>query len=64
MNDIVILHLSDLHIDATANTYSRLLKGLIKDIKNEIEFVPDKSMVITVTGDVIHQGQKKPYLML
>lgn len=59
MNDIVILHLSDLHIDATANTYSRLLKGLIKDIKNEIEFVPDKSMVITVTGDVIHQGQKK-----
>lgn len=59
MNDIVILHLSDLHIDASSNTYSRLLKGLIKDIKKEIVAVPDKSVVIAVTGDVLHKGEKK-----
>lgn len=59
MDDIVILHLSDLHIDASSNTYSRLLKGLINDIKKEIVTVPDKSVVITVTGDVLHKGEKK-----
>lgn len=59
MNDIVILHLSDLHIDSSSPNYSRLLKGLIKDIKREITLVPDKSVVITVTGDIIHKGDKK-----
>lgn len=59
MDDIVILHLSDLHIDASSNTYSRLLKGLINDIKKEIINVPDKSVVIAVTGDILHKGEKK-----
>ena len=49
MNDIVILHLSDLHIDASSTNYSRLLKGLLNDIKKEIVMVPDNSVVITVT---------------
>lgn len=59
MNDIIILHLSDLHIDASSNTYSRLLKGLINDIKKEIAVVPDESVIIAVTGDVLHKGEKK-----
>lgn len=58
MNDIVILHLSDLHIDASSTNYSRLLKGLLDDIKKEIEMVPNHSVVITVTGDTLHQGDK------
>lgn len=59
MNDLVILHLSDLHIDSTLNSYSRLLKGLLRDIKKEISYVPDKSVVVVVTGDTIHKGDPK-----
>lgn len=35
MNDIVILHLSDLHIDSSSTNYSRLLRGLLIDIKKK-----------------------------
>lgn len=59
MNDIVILHLSDLHIDASSTNYSRLLRGLLKDIKKEIVMVPDDSLIVTITGDIIHMGNKK-----
>lgn len=58
MNDITILHLSDLHIDESSQKYSRLLKGLIDDIKKEIVYVPDNSLVTVVTGDIIHKGKK------
>lgn len=58
MNDIVILHLSDLHIDDTARSYSKLLKGLISDIKSEVAYIPDHSLVVVVTGDIIHKGKK------
>lgn len=33
MNDMTILHLSDLHIDTSGNNYSRLLHKLIDDIQ-------------------------------
>jgi len=33
MNDMAILHLSDLHIGADNSGYSRLLRCLIDDIK-------------------------------
>ena len=59
MDDIIILHLSDLHIDSSSNTYSRLLKGLIKDIKKELHVVPEKSVVVVVTGDILHKGDKR-----
>lgn len=59
MNDLVILHLSDLHIDDTAHSYSKLLHGLIRDIEKEIVYIQNKSMVIAITGDTIHQGSKK-----
>lgn len=59
MNDIAILHLSDLHIDSTGRNYSRLLSGLLNDIKKEIKKIPDGKLVVAVTGDIIHRGSSK-----
>lgn len=59
MNDISILHLSDLHIDGKKNTYSRLLSNLIKDISIQIKHLADQSLVVVVTGDIFNQGPKK-----
>lgn len=56
MNDLSILHLSDLHIDGTSTNYSRLLAQLILDIKNEIQHIKDNSLLVVVTGDILHQG--------
>lgn len=56
MNDITILHLSDLHFDGAGDFYSNLLKGLLQDIKNELNKPLHKKIVITVTGDVLHKG--------
>ncbi len=56
MNDITILHLSDLHIDNTSKTYSKLLKNLISDIKTELGFIKDKSLIVVVTGDILHKA--------
>lgn len=56
MNDLTILHLSDLHIDDSSGKYSRLLSSLLNDIKGEIEYVRDNSVIVVVTGDVLHQG--------
>lgn len=58
MNDLAVLHLSDLHIDGNGKNYSKLLKGLLSDIKKEIIKIPDHRLVITVTGDIIHQGNR------
>lgn len=59
MNDLAILHLSDLHIDGQQEGYSRLLQGLINDIKKEVVYVEERSLIVVVTGDIIHQGNKK-----
>lgn len=56
MNDITILHLSDLHIDSINRPYSKLLKNLISDIKTELEFIKDKSLIVVVTGDILHKA--------
>lgn len=56
LDDLVILHLSDLHISNEEDTYSRLLIELLNDIQLEIENVRDKSLVVVVTGDLLHQG--------
>lgn len=61
MYDITILHLSDLHIDSEGGTYSEVLDGLIKSITKELEFVTDKSVVLLVTGDIFHKGDKDAY---
>lgn len=56
MNDLTILHLSDLHIDAFNSSYSRLLGKLISDIEKEISCVKNRSLILVVTGDLLHQG--------
>ena len=56
MNDLVIVHLSDLHIDCNGCSYSRLLHSLLKDIKDQVALVPDERLVVVVTGDIINAG--------
>jgi len=56
MNDLTILHLSDLHIDGSSTSYSRLLGQLILDIKSEVKHIKENSLLLVVTGDIIHQG--------
>ena len=58
MNDITILHLSDLHIDDSGASYSRLLSQLLNDIKSEITHTKNKSLVVVVTGDILHKSPK------
>lgn len=56
MNDLTILHLSDLHIDDSSKKYSRLLGSLLDDIAAEIKYVRDNSVIVVVTGDILHKG--------
>lgn len=58
MNDLTILHLSDLHINSGAN-YSNLLKRLLKDIKEQFENTSIEKIVVVVTGDIINKGDKE-----
>jgi len=59
MNDITILHLSDLHFDGTGKLYSKLIKSMLDDIKCELLKPIHKKIVIAVTGDVLHKGSNK-----
>ena len=59
MNDLAILHLSDLHIEGTGKTYSKLLKSLLDDISLQIAEVPEKRLVVVVTGDIFNKGDAK-----
>lgn len=59
MNDLAILHLSDLHIDDTGVSYSKPLQAMLADIKSQIASIPDKKLVVVVTGDIINMGEKK-----
>lgn len=56
MNDLTLLHLSDLHIEGTERNYSRLLDSLLSDIQEQVKYIRDKSLIVVVTGDIIHQG--------
>lgn len=58
MNDLAILHLSDLHIDDGGRTYSKLHSALLSDIKAQITSIPDNHLVIVVTGDIINIGEQ------
>lgn len=57
MNDLTILHLSDLHIDGQA-AYPEILKNLLVHIKEEIAPTREKTLVVAVTGDIIDKGNK------
>lgn len=53
MNDMEILHLTDLHVKAPTTRYSTFLdklSELLNGIEKEIVYVPDNSVVVTVTG--------------
>ena len=58
MNDLFILHLSDLHIDEKA---TKLHKDLLNDIKTRVSFIPDGRLVVVITGDTINKGNPKAY---
>lgn len=58
MNDLSVLHISDLHIEGGRERYSRLLESLIKDIKKQVSIIEEGKLVIVVTGDIIHKGDK------
>ncbi len=59
MNDLTILHLSDLHIDGQGRTYSELLKNLLNDIKGQFQSLSNHSFVLVITGDIINIGARK-----
>ena len=58
MDDLIILHLSDLHIDSKGGKYSNLLKELLADIKDQSPLFPDGRVAVVITGDVINQGNR------
>lgn len=59
MNDLIILHLSDLHIEGTGKSYSKLLKSLLDDIESQVALVSEKRLVLVVTGDIFNKGDAK-----
>lgn len=59
MNDLTILHLSDLHITGETEQYSRLLRNLLDDIKSEVQYINDNSLIVVVTGDILHKADKR-----
>lgn len=54
MDDLVILHLSDLHIGIK---FSKLHRALLDDIKEQVKSFPCNRLVIVVTGDIINRGE-------
>lgn len=59
MNDFTILHLSDLHINGTGESLSRLMINLLEDIKEQMK--PVNNIILVVTGDLIHQAKYEKY---
>lgn len=60
MNDITILHLSDLHINSMYASCSYSLNKMLEDIQNQTRCL--KNIVIVVTGDIVHKGKRLPGL--
>ena len=54
MNDLTVLHLSDLHIDDTGIRKSLLLQNLLTDIESEMQY--SHNIIITVTGDLVNRA--------
>lgn len=56
MNDLTILHLSDLHITwKNSQSYPTILENLINDVKEQSTYLK-WPIVIVVTGDIVHKG--------
>lgn len=54
LNDLTILHLSDLHFDNTGAQPFKLYDALLNDVESQLKY--SKNVVVIVTGDVIDQA--------
>ena len=54
MDDLTILHLSDLHFDTLGAQPLKLHEALLADIKDQLKY--SKNIVIAVTGDIVNQA--------
>lgn len=54
MNDLSILHLSDLHFDTSGAQPYNLYESLLADIKIELKY--SQNVVIVVTGDLVNRA--------
>lgn len=59
MNDLVVLHLSDLHISKDGASFSKLLAAMLSDISKQIKNLANKNLVIVITGDIINAGDER-----
>ena len=50
MNDLTVLHFSDLHIDGNGKKYSELLKALLLDIKKQVDALPNARFVTLINA--------------
>lgn len=57
MNDLTVLHLSDLHIDDTGIRKNLLLNNLLKDIESEMKY--SHNVILAVTGDLVNRANYK-----
>ncbi|BCN32450.1 metallophosphoesterase family protein [Anaeromicropila herbilytica] len=57
MEEVIVLHLSDLHINTDTGTNSNLLTQLLNDIRDQIQSF--RNIIVVVTGDIIDRGQYK-----
>ena len=57
LNDLTILHLSDLHFDNTGAQPFKLYDALLNDVEGQLKY--SKNVVIIVTGDIINQANYK-----
>lgn len=57
MDDLTVLHLSDLHVDDTGIKRNLLLNNLLLDIKNEMQY--SDNIIIVVTGDLVNKANYK-----
>ena len=54
MNDLAILHLSDLHFDISGAQPFKLYDALLSDINNELRY--SHNLVIVITGDLVNRA--------
>lgn len=54
MNDLAILHLSDLHFDISGAQPFKLYEALLSDIGTELKY--SQNLVIVVTGDLVNRA--------
>ena len=56
MNDLTILHLSDLHISwSVEESMPTLHRNLLHDIKNQEKFLSEP-IIVVITGDIVNEG--------